>query len=85
MLSARGTTSFTTPQGKRSGIPALGCWQAGDEAAAYSDHEIQRAVHRIREPVHVVRAAPDMRLGLALGGAFSSSRLGRGSRPGPVR
>lgn len=73
MLSARGTTSFTTPQGKRSGIPALGCWQAGDEAAAYSDHEIQRAVHRIREPVHVVRAAPDMRLGLALGGAFSSA------------
>ncbi|CAN7252615.1 PfaD family polyunsaturated fatty acid/polyketide biosynthesis protein [Pseudoduganella sp. LjRoot289] len=73
MPSARSTTLFTPPQGESSGIPALGSWQAGSEAAAYAEREIENAVQRIREPVHVVRAAPDQRLGLALGGSFSSA------------
>jgi PfaD family protein len=56
----------------RTTLPALGYWTADAGTAAGADQSVQAVIARIREPIHVLRAAPVAPLGLAAGGSISS-------------
>jgi trans-AT polyketide synthase/acyltransferase/oxidoreductase domain-containing protein len=62
--------------------PGLGTWLPGAEPPAFEDTALADAVARIREPAHVVREAPDGRLGVAFGGVVQREPGGAGDPRG---
>ena len=56
-----------------SELPTVGGWSPGDASPIFDAAGLQRAVHRFREPVHVVREGPAGRVGVATGGSVVAS------------
>lgn len=57
-------------------LETVGVWRPGQEAAAFSPAELQRASLRFREPALVVREGSHGRVGVAFGGEASSEGMG---------
>ncbi|WP_437677932.1 PfaD family polyunsaturated fatty acid/polyketide biosynthesis protein [Sorangium sp. So ce131] len=59
-----------TPEALRgAGLQPVGIWRSGPWLPAFTQADLLQAVSFVREPVHVVREAPEGRVGVARGGA----------------
>lgn len=61
-----------------SELSPIGIWKAGGQLPAFAPEAINEALHRIREPIHIVRDGPHGRLGVA----FSGQLIDEGMRNG---
>ena len=53
----------------------VGHWRPGDRPAVFESHALGTLLERVREPMHVVRDHGRARIGLALGGAVTTSSV----------
>src|SRR5690606_25438285 len=61
---------LNNPEALRSaGLQPIGVWRSGSWLPAVTSADLQQAVCCVREPVHVVREAPEGRVGVARGGS----------------